>query len=275
MFFSKKTVALGVAALLYWPYPLFADYTIILKNGRRITVESYREDGEMIKFSGLGGEIGISKSQVQSIEQAGVKGRGMVVPGEEIVPARPAPETEKVKVEKEKEERPGEAKEKGLSPEEQLAQERAKEEKEYQERLSKITGEIKSLRDRYALAARGTTSAEPGLLDSEQAIRKRTEDLNSRLRDSQYDPARAGAAGGLTLNAPSPFASQPPTSLELRPGAVVPRVDVPPPPYSETERELSDLRNQITRLENERKMLIEEMRQKNFDTGSFFLNNNP
>ena len=39
----------------------------MLKNGRQITVQSYREEGSMIKFTGLGGEIGISKDQVQTI----------------------------------------------------------------------------------------------------------------------------------------------------------------------------------------------------------------
>jgi hypothetical protein len=49
--------------------PALADYTLILKNGRRITVETYRQEGRMIKFHALGGEIGISKDQIQSIEK--------------------------------------------------------------------------------------------------------------------------------------------------------------------------------------------------------------
>jgi hypothetical protein len=44
-----------------------------------------------------------------------------------------------------------------------------------------------------------------------------------------------------------------------------------PPSYSKKERELSQLRNQITQLEGKREKLIQEMRQKNFDTGSLFL----
>src|SRR6266496_744046 len=51
--------------------PAFADYTLILKNGRRITVQSYREEGGTIKFQGLGGEIGIEKNQIQAIRKAG------------------------------------------------------------------------------------------------------------------------------------------------------------------------------------------------------------
>ena len=53
-----------------WVGPVWAEYTLILKNGRRITVQSYREEGRMIKFHSLGGEIGISKDQIQSIQKA-------------------------------------------------------------------------------------------------------------------------------------------------------------------------------------------------------------
>jgi len=48
-----------------------AQYILVLKNGRQISVQSYREEGSMIKFSGLGGEIAISKEQVQTIRRAG------------------------------------------------------------------------------------------------------------------------------------------------------------------------------------------------------------
>src|SRR5215475_14341968 len=53
-----------------WAGPVWADYTLILKNGRRITVQSYREEGRMIKFCSLGGDVGISKDQIQSIQKA-------------------------------------------------------------------------------------------------------------------------------------------------------------------------------------------------------------
>src|SRR5438094_8284422 len=51
--------------------PAFADYTLILKNGRRITVQSYREEGGTIKFQRLCGEIGIEKNQIQAIRKGG------------------------------------------------------------------------------------------------------------------------------------------------------------------------------------------------------------
>src|SRR5580765_3956356 len=56
--------------LCSWTVPVWADYTLVLKNGRRITVQSYREEGRMIKFRGLGGDIGISRDQIQSIQKA-------------------------------------------------------------------------------------------------------------------------------------------------------------------------------------------------------------
>ena len=68
---GKRLKFLLLAVLLYsWAGPALADYTLVLKNGRRITVQSYREEGRMIKFHGLGGDIGISKDQIQSIEKA-------------------------------------------------------------------------------------------------------------------------------------------------------------------------------------------------------------
>jgi hypothetical protein len=45
----------------------------------------------------------------------------------------------------------------------------------------------------------------------------------------------------------------------------------PPPAYSEKQKELSDLRSRIAALESDRDRLIEEMKVKNFDTGSLFL----
>ena len=44
-----------------------------------------------------------------------------------------------------------------------------------------------------------------------------------------------------------------------------------PPRYTERQRMLSELRSQTNQLENQRQSLIDEMRQKGFDTGSLFL----
>jgi len=58
-----------VAILLGSAVSLSAEYVLVLKNGRQITVQSYREEGSMIKFPGFGGEIGISRDQIRTINQ--------------------------------------------------------------------------------------------------------------------------------------------------------------------------------------------------------------
>ena len=271
----KKILPLAMVALLLWSTAAFAQYTLVLKNGRRITVQTYREEGGMIKFQGLGGEIGLAKDQIQAILKPGEKEeRGMVVPGSEGVRAAPAeakPEGKEAPAPK----TPGEAKpeEKGMSPEEKQAAERAKEEKEYQQKVREITEQIKAARDRYAVATRGSSSTEPTLLNTEEAMRARQDDLISRLRDRQYNPAGPSDAGGVRLSTPSPFTGAPPTTTELHPSQVTPSptVDSPLPTYSAKERELSELRNQINQLMKQREALIEEMRRKGFDTGGLFL----
>lgn len=68
---TKIQVFLIVAFIVALSLPLSADYTLILKNSRTITVQNYREEGKMIKFYGLGGEIGLSKDQIQTIRKTG------------------------------------------------------------------------------------------------------------------------------------------------------------------------------------------------------------
>lgn len=278
----RRILPLGAMVVFCWSEPLLADYTLVLKNGRRITVESYREEGGMIKFYGLGGEIGISKDQIQSILKAGeMEGRGTVLPGLEgsAAGSRETSQEEKkvTSPPREGEDRVGgkkevaaEPKERVVTPEERLAAERAKEEKEYQRRVKEITAELKSVRDRFLLATSGSSGPEPTLLGSEEAIRARTEILMSRQRDAQHNPESPSAVKLLT---PSPFTGSPPNVTEFRSGQdqLGPRVNPPPPGYTEKERELSNLRNQLRGLENARDRLIQEMRQKKFDTGSLFL----
>ena len=65
----------------------------MLKNGRQITVSSYREEGAMIKVTGLGGEIGISKEQIQTVRKvtrAGTSGLNL----RELERSRAAPRPE-------------------------------------------------------------------------------------------------------------------------------------------------------------------------------------
>ncbi|MCZ6626294.1 MAG: hypothetical protein O7B35_18995 [Deltaproteobacteria bacterium] len=218
-----RFLPLGLASVLCWSGSLFADYTLVLKNGRRITVQSYREEGEMIKFPGLGGEIGITKDQIKSILKDGEsEGRGMDLPraGQKgKTGASPVP-AEEAKVEK-KGESPAEAKKKALSPKEKRAEKRAKEEKEYQSKFKEITEQIRSAKARYYQAKGGNDGPEPSLPESSKEA---PADRSSRIMDS---------------------------------------LQLPRWTYSPKEAELSDLRKRINQLEKERDKLIEEMKQKN------------
>jgi len=99
------------------------------------------------------------------------------------------------------------------------------------------------LTDRYSVATRGSSGPQPSLLEGQEAIRGRTADLLSRLKDAQRRRA-AGASGG------------------------IPRVNVPPPAYSAKEKELSELRKQMVQTEKERDALIQKMQQKNLGSAS-------
>lgn len=239
-----------------WTLPASADYTIILKNGRRITVQSYREEGRMIKFHGLGGEIGVSKDQIQAIQKMGeAEPNGLTLSGSEPA-SRPTSAAQEVTA-------PQPA-ERQLSPEE----ERAKEEKEYQQKLNEIDAQLKNAWDRYMLETRGTTSRDPTLLTSEEEIKKLNEDALARLRDAENNPVNPGV---VDLTVQSPFSTLGTTTRVLRPPVPTSPAFGSPPPFTERERELSDLRNQTIQLQQARQRLIEEMRQKNFWTGSLSL----
>lgn len=231
-----------------WLSPASAQYVLALKNGRQIIVQSYREEGGMVKFSGLGGEIAISKDQVQSIRRTGDNDPGSATTfslSQDQVPVavRPsageaAPITKETKVEP--------APEAAKSP----AELRALEEKAYQQKIKELTGELQKLRDQYGVRTRGNTGPEPQFFTSEEAFAGHQADLLSRLRDAQF------RAQGL----PSGSESQsPPFSLDA------------PPAYTERQKELSDLRSRIRQVESDRQKLIDEMKAKDFDTGGLFL----
>jgi hypothetical protein len=228
-----------------WAGPVWADYTLVLKNGRRITVQSYREEGRMIKFRGLGGEIGISKDQIESIQKAH--------------PGEPTLDQSQIQA-------PAAA---PLAPERSPTseEEKAKEEREYQQKLVELTGQLKEVRDRYSELLRGTTSPEPSQLVTEEQIKASRADVISRFRDATSNPSEPAPVRLLT---PSPFSSLPPTVTEERPPARAPTT-YENLPYTETQREFSELRNQAIELAKEREKLINEMRQKNLSIGSAFL----
>jgi hypothetical protein len=257
------------------PEPALAEYALVLKNGRRIVIESYREDGGMVKFPGFGGEIGIAREQIQTILKLGEsEARGTIIPSNESsLSGAPTVTREANKpatgIGKAGERPQG----KIQTPEEKLSAERVKEEKEYLKKLADVTEQIKAARDRYALATRGNTGPEPAFFTSPEAFSGQQDDLISRLRDAQHNPLGPRDAEPPKFLTPSPFSGVAPTTTEVAPPLVGPgpRADFPLPSYTPKQKELSELRDQINQLTQEREKLIQQMREKNFDTGSLFL----
>jgi len=244
---NKRIVPASVTALILGSFgPVLADYTIVLNNGRRITVPSYYEENGLIKFQGFGGEIGIFKNQVQTIEKTEAdKAQSSL----DLTKPQP-PTTTKETTAGQKKISPPVPDTKVASPEKLLAEQRAKEEREYVKRVEEITQRIKEERYRYGEETTGVTGPEPGFFTTDEAFRRHQDDLMSRLIDAQNNPGGPGNQGR---------------------GALTPAANSVPPPYSEREKQLSELRYRLDQLEQERKRLIEEMKQKNFNVGSMFL----
>jgi hypothetical protein len=223
-----------------------AEYVIVLKNGRQLVVQNYREEGSMIKFSGAAGEMGISKDQVEIIRPANVSDSATAPrvsldrpppPTAPEIPPAPStqPEIKSPAV---------------VSRDQQQAKKRAEEAKAYEDRLKDLTAQLKELRERYSLMTRGNKGPEPSFFTTEEAFKGQQDDLLSRLRDAQ------NKAQGLPTGS---AASSPQFSLDA------------PPAYTARQRELSDLRARISQIENERQGVIDEMRGKGFEVGSLFL----
>jgi hypothetical protein len=236
-----------VVALLSMSFGIAAaQYVVVLKNGRQLTVQNYREEGSMIKFSGLGGEIAISKDQIQTIRRAEAsESAGSRSLSFDDRPGKNPPEPTPTPV------APLETKPPATVPiQQQQAKQRAAEAKAYEDRLKDLTAQLKELRDRYSLMTRGNKGPEPSFFTTEEAFKGQQDDLLSRLRDAQ------NKAQGLPTGS---AASSPQFSLDA------------PPAYTERQRELSDLRARISQVENERQRVIDEMRAKGFEVGSLFL----
>ena len=133
------------------------------------------------------------------------------------------------------------------SEEKEITKPNVTEEEAYRQLIKKIDDQLKELRGRYATETRGNTGVDPFLFTTEEAFRGHQEDLLSRLRDAQYK-AQGLPSGGQ--------AQSPPFSTN------------PPPAYTEKQKLLSDLRNQITELESERERVIAQMKRNDIDTSS-------
>ncbi len=88
-------LSLIVAVEFYLAASALADYTIVLKNGRRMTVQSYREDGSTIKVPALGGELGIPKQQIETILKSGQTARQGLIISELVSPNRESQSVQK------------------------------------------------------------------------------------------------------------------------------------------------------------------------------------
>jgi hypothetical protein len=219
-----------------WVSSAQAQHVIVLKNGRQITVQSYRDEGSMIKFVGLGGEIGIPKDQIQAILKAGQTDRPGLSISEMETPSRqsaPAPQKPSPSATRDVTPPPSTGETKPLADPEEV--------KEYQKRLAEESQNLEAAKQEYFDATPGGGTASNV---SKEGIRSWAMDFASRIHDSQKVPGGGGPS------------STPPT---------------PPyaPNYTAKERELSDLRSKIDRLQKERAALIEEMKSKNIPTGPF------
>ena len=218
-----------------WDRLAQAQHVIVLKNGRQITVQSYREEGSMIKFVGLGGEIGIPKDQIQAILKPGQTDRtGLSISDLEAssrqsatVPQKPSPSAAR-----DASQRSSSEETKPLADMEEV--------KEYQKRLAEVTEKLEAARQDYFKATQGGGTSSNV---SRDGMRAWTMDFASRIHDSQKVPG-----GGGPPNTPpaSPYA----------------------PNYTPKEKELSDLRIKIDGLQKEQENLIQEMKSKNIPTGA-------
>ena len=228
---------LFVAALIGmsgWSSVAQAQHVIVLKNGRQITAQSYREEGSTVKIQGLGGEFGIPKDQIQSISKAGQGDR----PGLNIIEmeptARQAPIAQKPSLP------PARDAKAPTSPAETKSAADIEEEKEYQKRLAAATQKLDAAKEEFLNATqRGGSSSNV----SKEGFQGWIADVGSRIRDSQKVPGGGGPAG-----------TPPMQGYEA-------------PVYTPKQKELSDLRIKVDGLQKERDNLIQEMRSKNIPTG--------
>jgi hypothetical protein len=207
-----------------------AQHVIVLKNGRQITVQSYREEGSMIKFVGLGGEMGIPKDQIQAILKPGQTDRPGLSISEMETPSRQSATVPQ---------KPTPSSTRDLSQPPSSAETKppagVEEENEYQKRLAEVTEKLEAAKEKYFNATQGGGTSSNL---NKEGIRAWTMDFASRIHDSQ----KVAGGGGPSSTPPTP------------PYA---------PNYTAKEKELSDLRIQIDSLQRERDNLIEEMKSKN------------
>ena len=274
-----SVLAFGLAVLLCWSGSLFADYTIVLKSGGRVTIERYWEEREMVKFYGFGGVIGIARQQIQSILRAREgEQQGMVLAAIEKSQVKREVKETVLAAEGNPAQLAASARE-GASTKVRRFRGKDQEQEEHQTLVKGLTEGIKSRTELHWLITRGTSDPAPTLLNTLEALNGRIDDLNSRLKNAQHDPARFSGTGVVRMVTNSPFAGRK-MWLELRPTGVIrpgrvnvrrvhaARAGVSLPGYTLSERELGQLTNELILLYKERKKLIQRMEQSDLFTGS-------
>ena len=225
---SKSLVTLVILGT--WAGLANAQYVVVLKNGRQLTVQSYREEGSTVKIQGLGGELGIPKEQIQSISKSGQTDRpGLNVSNLENA-SRSAPVAPKPTASA-----PASGPSEVSGSTDANSGVNADEEREYRQRLAEVTQKLESARKRYLEAS---SAGNTGAKFDKEGIRSWTADLASRIQDSQK-------AGGGPADTPLAWSF--------------------PAPYTPKAKELSDMRMDIDRLEKERNDLVQEMKSKNIE----------
>jgi hypothetical protein len=232
---GKLNFIVAMVCVLGWLGIAEAQYVLVLKNGRQITVQSYREEGSMIKFGGLGGEVGLPKDQIKAILKAGQGDRsGLSISELETPPRPPAATPQKTPPAREASQRAADSTETKPTPD-------ADEAKAYQKRLAEVTQKLETANREFFDATQGGSTASNA---SKEGMLSWAMDLASRIHDSQKVP---GGGGDSSTPPAPPYA----------------------PVYTAKEKELSELRSQIDRLQKERDALLQEMKMKNIPAGSF------
>ena len=227
----KFSSFVALAILGTWAGVVNAQYVIVLKNGRQLTVQSYREEGSTVKIQGLGGELGIPKEQIQSISKAGQNDRrGLNLNSLENA-SRSAPVAAKPSAGTPAK-RPNDVSADSIDANSSV---NAEEEKEYRRKLAEVTQKLESARKRYLEAS---SAGNTGAKFDKEGVRAWTADLAARIQDSQK-------AGGGPDSTPLAWTF--------------------PAPYTPKAKELSDMRMDVEKLEKERNELIQEMKSKNIE----------
>jgi hypothetical protein len=164
------------------PVPGWADYTVVLTNGRRITVSNYSETGSAVQIQGLGGVLSIPRDQIKAILKA-----------DESDPADlNVSEMERQRQNARASDAPVQPSPAAVEPvSEILDQPGGDADVEQQKRLAEIDEKLETARRRYFVATQGGGNGGGATKDGYRAL---TADLMSRLKsrrgaaDAEYEP---------------------------------------------------------------------------------------